>query len=239
VSRFQDKAETLVTAWQSLFGSAPSFVAMVNAMAVAELETRMGDAWPGENNWGAVIKRGLSASESETLRANGIAPSGGGPALAAARALLVPGANESLHRDSSPGRGPFFAWFWSFPTAAQAARKFIEVLVGGRSGVRSIIDHASPDELARAMFEAHYYEGFHKDDPEANIRDYATAVRRARGAIEAGLRASSPHAPPASPPVGPSPSAGGQGSSGFAGAGFAALAVLGVMVVARGRRAAA
>lgn len=238
MSRFQDKAETLVTAWQSLFGSAPSFVAMVNAMAVAELETRMGDAWPGENNWGAVIKRGLSASESETLRANGIAPSGGGPALAAARALLVPGANESLHRDSSPGRGPFFAWFWSFPTAAQAARKFIEVLVGGRSGVRSIIDHASPDELARAMFEAHYYEGFHKDDPEANIRDYATAVRRARGAIEAGLRASSPHAPPASPPVGPSPSAGGQGSSGFAGAGFAALAVLGVIVVTRGRRAA-
>ena len=98
MSRFQDKAETLVAAWQSLFGSAPSFVAMVNAMAVAELETRMGDAWPGEHNWGAVMKRGLSASESEALRASGIAPSGGGTALAAARALLLPGANEALHR---------------------------------------------------------------------------------------------------------------------------------------------
>jgi len=238
VSRLQDKAETLALAWQSLFGAAPSFVAMVNAMAVAELETRMGDAWPGENNWGAVMKRGLSAPESETLRASGIAPSGGAPALAAARALLVPGANESLHRDSSPGRGPFFAWFWSFPTAAQAAKKFLEVLVGGRSGVRAIIDQASPDELARAMFASHYYEGFHKDDPEANIRDYATAIRRARAAIETGLRASTPNAPPQAPPVGPSPSAGGQGSSSFAGAGFAALAVLGVIVVTRGRRAA-
>ena len=46
MSRLQDKAETLALAWQSLFGAAPSFVAMVNAMAVAELETRMGDAWP-------------------------------------------------------------------------------------------------------------------------------------------------------------------------------------------------
>lgn len=236
MNRFQDKAQTLVAAWQSLFGTAPSFVAMVNAMAVAELETRMGDAWPGENNWGAVMKRWLSGGESETLRASGIAASGGAAALAAARELLAAGPNESLHRDSSPGRGPFFAWFWSFPTAAQAAKKFLEVLVGVRAGVRSIIDRASPDELARAMFESHYYEGFHKDDPEANIRDYATAVRRARSAIEAGLRASpSPDVPA---PVGPAPSAGGgQGSSRFAGAGFA-LAVLGAIVVAKGRRAA-
>ena len=100
----------------------------------------------GEHNGGAVMKRGLSASEGETLRASGIALTGGAPALAAARALLVPGANEALHRDSSPG-GLFFAWFWSFPTAAPAAKKFLEVLVGGRSGVRAIIDQASPDEL--------------------------------------------------------------------------------------------
>lgn len=232
MNRYQAKAQTLVAAWHALFGTAPSFVAVVNAMSVAELETRMGDAWPGENNWGAVMKRSLSPAEHDILRTHGITAGGGAEALASARKLLTPGANEALHRDSSPNGGPFFAWFWSFPTAAEAAKKFLEVLVGARPGVHAIIDHASSDELARAMYASRYYEGFHKNDPEANIRDYAAGLRRTRTAIEAGLGASTPNAPNPVPP-----SNAGQGSRRFAGAGLL-LAVVGVIVVAKGRMAA-
>lgn len=194
MNRYETKAQTLVAAWTELFGARPSFVAMVNAMSVAELETRMGDAWPGEHNWGAVMKRPLSAEEAETLRSHGISAAGGEPAVTAARQLLAPGPNEALHRDTSPGKGPFFAWFWSFPTELEAAKKFLQVLVRGR--VRAIIGAATPDELARAMYEAHYYEGFHANDPEANIRDYAAALRRHRAAIERGLGASPAPSPP-------------------------------------------
>jgi hypothetical protein len=220
MSRIEDTARIVVGAWQSLFGTPPSFVAMVNAMAVAELETRMGDSWPGENNWGAVVKRGLSKDEIATLRANGISASGGAPALAAARKLLTPGPNEALHRDSSPEFGPFFAWFFSFATPEEAARKFIAVLVRARPGVRAIIDHASPEDLARAMFESHYYGGFHKDDPEANIRDYATAIRRNRRVIEAALGGVVPEPAPPQP------------KTSFAAVGLA-IAVLGALVLVR------
>ncbi len=222
MSRFEDKARIVVEAWQSLFGAPPSFIAMVNAMAVAELETRMGDSWPGENNWGAVVKRGLSKEEAATLRANGISASGGAPALAAARKLLTPGPNEALHRDSSPEFGPFFAWFFSFDTPEQAARKFVDVLVRARPGVRAIIDHASPEDLARAMYESHYYGGFHKDDPEANIHDYAIAIRRNRRLIEAALGGVVPEPAPA--PTASKPN--------FAAVGLA-IAALGILVIAR------
>ena len=222
MTRLEDKARIVVDAWQSLFGAPPSFIAMVNAMAVAELETRMGDSWPGENNWGAVVKRGLSKDEIATLRANGITASGGAPALAAARKLLTPGPNEALHRDFSPEFGPFFAWFFSFDTPQQAARKFIDVLVRARPGVRAIIDHATPEDLARAMYESHYYGGFHKDDPEANIRDYATAIRRNWRVIEAALGGAVPAPAPAPEPA----------HASFAAVGLA-IAVLGALVLVR------
>jgi hypothetical protein len=187
----------------------------------------MGDEWPGENNWGAVMKRGLNKSETALLRANGISASGGAPALAAARSLLTPGPNEALHRDSSPEFGPFFAWFWAFDTPAQAARKFLDVLVRARGGVRAIIDHATPEELARAMYESHYYGGFHKDDAEANIRDYATAIRRNRRLIEAGLKGVVPAPAPAPAPTPPRTT--------FAAVGLAAIATIGVLVLASAR----
>jgi hypothetical protein len=196
MSRFEEKARILSSAWQSLFGVLPSFVAMVNAMSVAEFETRMGDAWPGENNWGAVMKRGLTKDEAALLRQNGVSAAGGADAVAKARTLLIAGPNEALHRDSSPEFGPYFAWFWSFETPEQAAKKFLDVLVRARPGVRKIIDHATPDELARAMYESFYYAGFHKDDPEANVRDYARGIRRTRAAIEAALRDLAPPPPP-------------------------------------------
>jgi hypothetical protein len=221
VNRYEEKAQVLVAAWESLFGTAPGFVAMVNAMSVAELETRLGDAWPGENNWGAVVKRGLSKAEIETLKAHGVSAARGGSGLAAARQLLTPGPNEALHRDSSPEFGPFFAWFWSFETPTQAARKFVDVLVRARPGVRAIIDTATPEDLARAMYESHYYGGFHKDDPEANIRDYARGLRRTRAAIEAALHGTVP--PPAQPPA-----------RSIAAVGLA-IAVLGVLVLASAR----
>ena len=94
---------------------------------------------------------------------------------------------ETLALDTSPVIGPYFTWFWSFSDDVDAAKKFLEVLVLQRPGVRAILDSAGPDELARAMFESRYYEGFHKKDPEANIRDYARMIGATGALIEAAL----------------------------------------------------
>ena len=101
----------------------------------------------------------------------------------------MPGADEVLAQDTSPGGGPYFTWFWSFANDVDAAKKFLEVLVKVRPGVRSIIDQATPEELARAMFASRYFEGFHANDPEANIRDYARNITATGKAIEAALGA--------------------------------------------------
>ena len=186
VERYRRKAETAASAWLALFGAAPTRNALVRAMSVAEFETHLGDG--GFHNWGGVQKRGLRAEESALLRLHGIDP-GTDDALAAARGVLVAGADEVLAQDTSPGSGPYFTWFWSFANDVDAAKKFIEVLVKARPGVRAIIDQATPEELARAMYASRYFEGFHANDPEANIRDYARNITATGNAIEAALGA--------------------------------------------------
>jgi hypothetical protein len=187
------KLAVLRDAWRALFGAEPAPLALLNALAVAELETGAGDhpRWLTSRNWGALQKRKLSASERASLEAHGIRAADPG-ALAAARALLPAGADEELHRDSSPTSGPYFAWYWAFPDEVSAARKFLSVLVANRPGVRAIIDRASPEDLARAMYASRYFEGYSKD-PETNVRQYAAAIASQRKTLAelAGITISS------------------------------------------------
>ncbi len=184
VERYRRKAGIATAAWVSLFGATPTRNALVRAMSVAEFETHLGDG--GFHNWGGVQKRGLRAEEAALLHVHGIVP-GTEDALKAARGLLAPGSDEVLAQDTSPSSGPYFTWFWSFETDVDAAKKFLEVLVRDRPGVRAIIDQATPDELARAMFASRYFEGFHPNDPEANIRDYARNISATGKAIDSAL----------------------------------------------------
>jgi hypothetical protein len=182
--RYRRKADIAVAAWASLFGAPPTRNALVRAMSVAEFETHLGDA--GFRNWGGVQKRGLRADEVALLAAHGLSAGTDG-ALTAARELLAPGSNEILAQDSSPATGPYFTWFWAFDSDVDAAKKFLQVLVKDRPAVRAVIDHASVDELARAMYATRYFEGFHRNDPEANIRDYARNIGATGKAIEDAL----------------------------------------------------
>ncbi len=179
ITRYQSKGHVVLSAWRSLLGDTPSIRALARVMAIAEFESRLGDArgWANEHNWGAIKKRGLSALEDATLRGHGITPDGSDAAVVAARALLHGAPDEALHTDRSPGKGPHFAWFWSFASDADAARKFLQVLLLQRPHVRAALDNQDVTDVARAMFVSHYYEGDSTDDPEANIRAYAAHVR--------------------------------------------------------------
>jgi hypothetical protein len=190
VTRYVNKANVVTAAWKQLFGAAPPALAVMLAMAVAEFETHMGDAggtWQGEHNWGAVHKRSLTAAEAAKIKEAGISPSGGEDAVRRARALLAPTSpNEALHVDNSPN-GYYFVWFWAFPTDVDAAKKFLQVLVGQRPEVRTLLEHeGSAADVARAMYKSKYYSGVHSD-PEANITDYARAVAAKLEPIRAAL----------------------------------------------------
>ncbi len=199
IARYARKAHVVVEAWSSLFGLPPTMRSLVRVMAVAEFETHLGDArgWTGEHNWGAIVKRTLSALERATLAGQGITAEGGSTALAAARALLPAASNEALHIDRSPGRGHHFAWFWAFPSDAEAARKFLQVLVVQRPGVRAVLEHDDVTDVARAMYDAHYYEGDSVNDPEANVRAYARRLRELEPRIADAILAPLPPTPPA------------------------------------------
>ena len=190
IERYQRKARAVVEAWTALFGAPPSMRAVVRVMCVAEFETHLGDArgsWAGEHNWGAIHKRSLTQAERGALDAHGISADGGENALTAARALLPPTAkDEALHIDSAPSRGRYFVWFWAFPSDAAAARKFLQILLAQRPAVRAVLERADIADLARAMYETHYYEGL-STDPEANIRAYAARLAELEPAIVAAL----------------------------------------------------
>ena len=200
--RYRRKAKAVVTAWVSLFGAAPSLRALARVMAIAEHETRLGDVWSGEHNWGGIHKRSLSAVERSFLDARGIHASGGAAALQAARTLLPHAADEALHMDRSPASGPYFVWFWAFPDDVPAARKFLQVLLVHRPTVRAVLEHEDARALAAAMYDARYYEGSHKGDRDANIDDYARRLAALETVIASAL-APEPAYPQPSTPVEP------------------------------------
>lgn len=198
IERYQRKAQAVIDAWGALFGASPTMRALARVMSVAEFESHLGDArgWNGEHNWGAITKRPLSAIERAALDARGISAEGGDTTLAAARSVLPAASDEALHIDRSPGRGHHFAWFWSFASDAEAAKKFLQVLVVQRPSVRAVLESDDLGAIARAMYETHYYEGDFTD-AEANIRAYTARLAEHEPVISAALVAASPVMPPA------------------------------------------
>jgi hypothetical protein len=233
IARYQSKAAVVAAAWQQTLGEAPTRHALILAMAVADFETRLGDAggtWRGEHNWGAIKKRPLTSDELAILLGHGIYATGD-DALRTARGLLTAGAHEALHIDSNRV-GPYFAWFWAFDNDVDGAARFLDVLVHRRPTVRAIIDTASPTELAAAMYASRYFEGTSKD-PRENIRAYAARIEDFASRVETAL-VGWPTAPPiAIPPIVPPAPRPARGGAGWW---LAGIALVGVATFFMGRR---
>ncbi len=220
-TRYQQKATALAAAWAVVFPGQPlTETALVLLLAVAELETNLGD-WDRSHNWGGIMKRTLTAAEQATLTAAGITPSYAN--LATARAALPAGPNEILRVDSAPApRGAYFVWSWAFPSDVAGATKFVQVLVLQRPPVEAILATATPDTLAAAMYATHYYEG-NSTTPAANVSAYAANIAKHATAIGTALGGWSPG--PAKPPA-PSPAPNSGPGPGGTIAVFALLAFL-------------
>lgn len=189
MSRYEDKASALVTAWKARYqGATPTKHAVVMCCAVAEHETNCGDAWNHAGNWGAIQRRSMNAAERKVV-ANGGKPQ-------------PTDSFEELHGDSSPINGRYAAWYWAFPQAveyppaglagdAAGAWKLLEVLLDERPTIKNSIDSIDVQTLASDMYHTRYYEGVH--DPrqpggvDANITDYAHGLAWTSGAFAAGL----------------------------------------------------
>jgi hypothetical protein len=184
ITRYQRKAAVAANAWQRTLGEAPTRHALILALAVADLETGLGNV--RGHNWGFVHKRSMTPEEASILLGHGIYPTGS-DALATARGLLAPsqGASEELFIDDGP-IGRYFVWVWAFPSDVEAAAKFLEVLVANRLGVRAVIDTASPLALASAMYASKYFEGTNRD-PAANVRAYGARIAEHATRIEGAL----------------------------------------------------
>jgi hypothetical protein len=210
IMRYRTKAATCAAAWQQTLGEAPTRHALILAMAVADLETGLGNI--RGHNWGSVHKRTLTDVEASVLLGHGIYPTGN-DALAAARGLLAStqAADELLVIDASP-IGPYFVWIWSFTSDLDAAGKFLSILIGNRASVRAIIDTATPASLSSAMYATRYYEGTSKN-PADNVRAYGRRIEACAVRIETALTGwpdgsagggaggAPPGAPPGSPPA--------------------------------------
>jgi hypothetical protein len=188
------KANALAEGWRRTFAVDPPFGAVVLGLAVAIHETKAGDAWPGEHNWGACTRRALNQAERFALSAAGVhavtSPADARVAaeLSALATLtsvgLAPTPDLALHIDSSPSAGAYFTWFAAFANDDDGAAYFVEVLAKQRSSCKSVLETTNGSEtmLAAAMYKSHYFTGFH--DPsqpggaDANIAEYALALYR-------------------------------------------------------------
>jgi len=202
VSRVTDKADALAAAWHRRYGpNAPlTKHATVAILSVAKLETGMGD-YRSSHNWGQIQRRTITDDERAQINA-GVEPA-------------PRDANEFLNGDTSPDTGSYLVWLWKFPNDVEGANKLLEVLLDKRPAIKRAIDSITFEELARLMYETHYYEGSHKrtelGGPQANINAYAGGLRKAADGIAPGLGQWSPPAaapivippPPEPPPLPP------------------------------------
>jgi len=153
-------------------------------LSVATHETHAGEDWPGEHNWGATTRRALRDDERAKLKAAGIVADIHVPTAErtmrerAAMALLKPEHGVAIHTDSHPSdAGPvsYFTYFAAFDTDAEGAAYFATFFHTGAE--IAAVNGTSIDALAAAMYHAGYYTGFHHNDPDVNIADYANACR--------------------------------------------------------------
>jgi hypothetical protein len=205
------KAQAVTDAWRARYGSTPSKASVMRVLWVALHETRCGDAWSGEHNWGAVQRRKLTADERKlALEADAAASkakaAGADKAeVARIRAELGPkprDASEALHWDSSPTSGRYPCWFAAFPSDVEGAGHLLKTLLDNRPAIKARAATLTAWELAELMYRSRYYEGFHDPRPTpgevvakggltkgqtANVSDYAAALRRAERAFDGAL----------------------------------------------------
>jgi len=206
--RLWDKCNALAAACVAR-GMVPTITRVALLYSVAQHETQCGDAWPGEHNWGATTRRSLTAGEQHDLATAGIHPvlSPAAARVAAERAAsdllgLGPGSDVAIHADSRPPNVVYFTMFARFEDDVAGATYFVGFF--RTTAEKAALDGQSPEALARAMFHAGYYTGFHKDDPEANIADYARALAPIFAGAVTGLQGWTPgaDAPHVSEPAG-------------------------------------
>lgn len=150
-------------------------------LAVACHETVCGDAWPGEHNWGAATRGALSHDELTQLSEAGVVPVIAPTSLrlaaeAAATRVLGVRDDRAIHVDSRPsamGSIPYFTWFAKFADDVAGAAYFVGFFKSAAE--LAALESANPSQLARAMYQAHYYTGF-STDPEVNITQYTGAI---------------------------------------------------------------
>jgi hypothetical protein len=188
----QNAREILAHVWGLLFETPPTQAELQLVQAVSKGEGGYGLATyqllqvePGEgygtvigttsqtNNWGAV-----QAGEA----VNGVCDP----------------ATSFMATDSSPNRktaenpkGLYYACFRRYATPELGCESFLKTLLIGsktfpRGSVRDAVASGSADEVARAMYETHYYEGFGAT-AEERIGHYADAIAKNAASIASAL----------------------------------------------------
>lgn len=185
--RWRAKADAVVTAWRARLGYTPPLSAVVGVLAVAQHETRCGDAWPGEYNWGACTLGPLNALERAAVAhlTPVVKPYSAAIAVAAEAqealrrigclgpigfkmGVRVPYAY--IHCDSKPvagGQQPYFTWFAGFDSDASGAEYLIAMLCGtknNRAAKQTLESGIGLNILAEDMYDAGYYTGFYLRD---------------------------------------------------------------------------
>lgn len=177
-ARWIQKADALTAGWLATLGVLPPKCAIRLALCPAQHETRCGDAWPNEFNWGATTLRSLNDEELAVVKGAGlIATVGAGhetiadAAMVALRASGLSLPPATIHCDSRPGNAkkgepktvPYFTWFASFPDDAHGAAYFVKLLAGAKHpNTRAVLERVGslPRDLAQAQYNAGYYTGF-------------------------------------------------------------------------------
>lgn len=169
----QAKFAALLKGWLQVVKEPPTSDEVSLAGAVAEHETRCGDAWPGEYNWGGLQLAKLSDEEKAKLQNAGIEATApympeGVVALREASALLSR-PDGAIHCDSTPGppRRWYFVWFHRFANDDVGAAFFVKRLLS-YEGVRAALATGSSQAVAEAMYRGRYFEGFHDPTPQAD-----------------------------------------------------------------------
>jgi hypothetical protein len=199
LDRWISKADAYVAGYLRTLNVTPSKHNVTSALCVAELETRCGDACWG--NWGGTTAEQLAPDERARLSAANLSPSNPDDLLAAQN-LLGPQPHKVLGQDSDPRAGWYWIWFYLPSTPADGAAYFVKVLVVQRPACKTILedDNGTLDQLARAMYNSHYYSGHYdphnpsvnyngKQMPgdEANIESYRDSLLRIQQGLIATL----------------------------------------------------
>lgn len=191
-ARWRDKGNAWAGGWFDRLGVLPTLHAVIFGLADGQLESGVGDYWPGpdgivgtqddENNVGCCTFRRLNADELAAVHAAGIVPTVGdgheARAKAAQAAILAAGLPvasgtiagievpfSTIHCDSAPGLGPYFVWFAGFGTLREGCAYHVHLLAEGKPA-RVVLENPAGNEqaLASAMYAARYFTGVH--DPK-------------------------------------------------------------------------